>query len=65
MTLNRPDALNAWTRQLGDDMLEALDDVAADPAVRAIVLTGAGRAFSSGADLKDGGRARPRRQPTC
>lgn len=55
VTLNRPQALNAWTKQLGEDMLAALDHVADDPDVRAIVLTGAGRAFSSGADLKAGG----------
>lgn len=54
VTLNRPDALNAWVRQLGDDMLEAIDGLARDPAVRVIVITGAGRAFSSGADLKHG-----------
>ncbi len=55
ITLNRPDALNAWIRQLGVDLLAALDTAADDPEVRAIVLTGAGRAFSSGADLKAGG----------
>jgi 2-(1,2-epoxy-1,2-dihydrophenyl)acetyl-CoA isomerase len=55
IVLNRPDALNAWTKQLGEEMNAALDHVAADPEVRAIVLTGAGRAFSSGADLKAGG----------
>jgi len=54
VTLNRPEALNAWTRQLGEDMLSALDRAAEDAAVRAIVLTGEGRAFSSGADLKAG-----------
>ena len=54
MTLHRPDALNAWTRQLGDDMLEALHGFAEPDAVRAIVITGAGRAFSSGADLREG-----------
>jgi 2-(1,2-epoxy-1,2-dihydrophenyl)acetyl-CoA isomerase len=53
MTLNRPPQLNAWVRRLGDDMRRALDGFAGDPAVRAIVVTGAGRAFSSGADLKD------------
>jgi 2-(1,2-epoxy-1,2-dihydrophenyl)acetyl-CoA isomerase len=52
--LNRPDALNAWTPQLGEELTQALDDVAADPEVRAIVLIGAGRAFSSGADLRAG-----------
>jgi 2-(1,2-epoxy-1,2-dihydrophenyl)acetyl-CoA isomerase len=54
ITMNRPEALNAWTKQLGREMTEALDTVAADPEVRAIVITGAGRAFSSGADLKSG-----------
>jgi 2-(1,2-epoxy-1,2-dihydrophenyl)acetyl-CoA isomerase len=52
ITLNRPAALNAWIRRLGDDMLAALEHHAADDDVRVIVLTGAGRAFSSGADLK-------------
>ncbi|HEY5044313.1 MAG TPA: enoyl-CoA hydratase [Solirubrobacteraceae bacterium] len=51
--LNRPEALNAWNTQLGLDLLAALRGVAADEAVRAVLLTGAGRAFSSGADLKD------------
>jgi 2-(1,2-epoxy-1,2-dihydrophenyl)acetyl-CoA isomerase len=55
IVLNRPDALNAWTRRLGAELVQVLDDVAADPEVRAIVLTGAGRAFSSGADLKADG----------
>lgn len=54
LILNRPDALNAWTRQLGQELIQAIDEVAADPGVRAIVLTGAGRAFSSGADLRSG-----------
>ncbi|HWG09007.1 MAG TPA: enoyl-CoA hydratase [Solirubrobacteraceae bacterium] len=51
--LNRPHALNAWNAQFGDDLLRALGDLGADEQVRAVVLTGAGRAFSSGADLKD------------
>ena len=54
LTMNRPDALNAWTQQLGREMTEALESLAADPEVRAIVISGAGRAFSSGADLKAG-----------
>jgi 2-(1,2-epoxy-1,2-dihydrophenyl)acetyl-CoA isomerase len=53
IVLDRPKALNAWTRELGDELLAALRDVAEDDAVRAVRLTGAGRAFSSGADLKD------------
>jgi 2-(1,2-epoxy-1,2-dihydrophenyl)acetyl-CoA isomerase len=51
--LNRPDALNAWNKQLGEDLIEALKTVADDDAVRAVRITGAGRAFSSGADLRD------------
>lgn len=54
LTLDRPDALNAWTVQLGEELARALDDAIADRDVRAIVLTGAGRAFSSGADLRSG-----------
>src|SRR3954463_1189809 len=53
IVLDRPDALNAWNRRLGEELLAALRDAAADPGVRAVRLTGAGRAFSSGADLRD------------
>jgi 2-(1,2-epoxy-1,2-dihydrophenyl)acetyl-CoA isomerase len=53
--LNRPERLNAWNAQLGADLLSALRAVADDDAVRAIVITGAGRAFSSGADLREVG----------
>lgn len=55
VTLNRPAALNAWNRQLGVDLRAAVEHVADDDAARAVVVTGAGRAFSSGADLKDMG----------
>jgi 2-(1,2-epoxy-1,2-dihydrophenyl)acetyl-CoA isomerase len=51
--LNRPEALNAWNRQLGEDLLAALTRASAEEAVRAVRITGAGRAFSSGADLRD------------
>ncbi len=51
--LNRPEALNAWNTQLGLDLRAAVEHVAADDAVRAVVVRGAGRGFSSGADLKD------------
>lgn len=54
LTLNRPEALNAWTPELGRELADALELAAADPGVRAIVLTGAGRAFSAGADLRAG-----------
>jgi 2-(1,2-epoxy-1,2-dihydrophenyl)acetyl-CoA isomerase len=54
ITLNRPDSLNAWTAQLGRDLKQAITVDAADPSVRAVLVTGAGRAFSSGADLKAG-----------
>jgi 2-(1,2-epoxy-1,2-dihydrophenyl)acetyl-CoA isomerase len=50
--LNRPEALNAWTPDLGRALLAALRAASADPEVRAILLTGAGRAFSAGADVK-------------
>jgi 2-(1,2-epoxy-1,2-dihydrophenyl)acetyl-CoA isomerase len=52
--LNRPEALNAFDHALRAALARALADALADPAVRAIVLTGAGRAFSAGADLKVG-----------
>jgi 2-(1,2-epoxy-1,2-dihydrophenyl)acetyl-CoA isomerase len=51
VTLNRPDKLNAFNPALIADLRAAAAAIAADPQVRAVVLTGAGRAFSSGADL--------------
>jgi 2-(1,2-epoxy-1,2-dihydrophenyl)acetyl-CoA isomerase len=54
ITLNRPEALNAWTPRFGRELIAALDRCADDPQIRAVVITGAGRAFSSGADLKAG-----------
>jgi 2-(1,2-epoxy-1,2-dihydrophenyl)acetyl-CoA isomerase len=54
ITLNRPHALNAFDTQQALDLLAAVREVAEDDGVRAVVLTGAGRAFSSGADLKGG-----------
>ena len=51
--LNRPEALNAWNSELGDELLDAVRGVAADDTVRAVGVTGSGRAFSSGADLRD------------
>jgi 2-(1,2-epoxy-1,2-dihydrophenyl)acetyl-CoA isomerase len=51
--LNRPESMNAWNRQFGLDLLAAVNEVAEDDDVRAVRITGAGRGFSSGADLKD------------
>ncbi|RZJ26723.1 MAG: 2-(1,2-epoxy-1,2-dihydrophenyl)acetyl-CoA isomerase [Haliea sp.] len=51
LTLNRPQALNSFTRQMHQDLWAALDRAEANPAVRALVITGAGRGFCAGADL--------------
>jgi enoyl-CoA hydratase len=53
LTLNRPDALNALSRALVADLSEALRSLSADDSLRAIVLTGAGRAFCAGVDLRE------------
>jgi 2-(1,2-epoxy-1,2-dihydrophenyl)acetyl-CoA isomerase len=55
ITLNRPDTLNAWNEQFGLDLREVVTKEAKDDAVRSLLITGAGRAFSSGADLKQSG----------
>jgi 2-(1,2-epoxy-1,2-dihydrophenyl)acetyl-CoA isomerase len=54
ITLNRPESLNAWTAEFGAALRDLVLGEAADPSVRAVVITGAGRGFSSGADLKAG-----------
>lgn len=51
LTLNRPDKLNAWTPQMGQEVHHALTAAGRDEAVRVIVLTGAGRGFCAGADV--------------
>jgi enoyl-CoA hydratase/carnithine racemase len=53
ITLNRPQALNAWTMRMGAEVKHALAAAEADPRVVAIVITGAGRGFCAGADLND------------
>ncbi|HXQ11891.1 MAG TPA: crotonase/enoyl-CoA hydratase family protein [Caulobacteraceae bacterium] len=55
ITLNRPDRLNAFTGQMMLDMIAAFDAADADDAVRAVIVTGAGRGFCAGADLSGGG----------
>ena len=55
VTFNRPEKLNTWNATVAAELSQALQDAEADDAVRAIVLTGAGRAFCAGQDLADGG----------
>ena len=52
LTMNRPDARNAMTGEMIQGLLEALPRLAQDPAVRCVVLTGAGGAFCAGGDVK-------------
>jgi 2-(1,2-epoxy-1,2-dihydrophenyl)acetyl-CoA isomerase len=53
LTLNRPDALNSFNVEMKEALLAALKDAARDRSVRVVLLTGAGRAFSAGQDLKE------------
>src|SRR5581483_6142837 len=61
--LNRPDSLNSWNSQFGEDLLAAVARCREDDAVRSVLVTGAGRGFSSGADLRElGGGAATREE---
>jgi len=70
VTFNRPDRLNAYTAQMAESIRLAIANAAKDPAVRVIVLTGAGRGFCAGADMdtlqgvqRQGGERAPTRAP--
>ncbi len=52
ITLNRPDRLNAWNYPMGDEVIDAIEACNQDPGIGAIVVTGAGRGFCAGADIK-------------
>jgi enoyl-CoA hydratase/carnithine racemase len=55
ITLNRPERMNAFTSEMRDDLIDAFNKTDADDAVRAVIVTGAGKAFCAGADLSEGG----------
>ena len=59
VTINRPDNMNAFTTELSLELQHELERAHRDDAVRALVLTGEGRCFSAGADLKSGFEGRP------
>jgi 2-(1,2-epoxy-1,2-dihydrophenyl)acetyl-CoA isomerase len=59
LTLNRPDTLNAWTAEFGRELKSVIEGEASEDSVRAVLVTGAGRGFSSGADLKAGFEPHP------
>jgi enoyl-CoA hydratase/carnithine racemase len=66
ITLSRPDQLNAFTQVMRDELIDAFDQADSDDDVRAVVVTGRGRAFCAGADLSGGGDTfnADRRQPS-
>ncbi len=56
ITLNRPDKMNAFTGRMMSELIAAFDETDADDDVRAVIVTGAGRAFCAGADLSEGAK---------
>ncbi|MHB8531237.1 MAG: enoyl-CoA hydratase-related protein [Solirubrobacteraceae bacterium] len=54
LTLSRPEALNAWNERLAEELRSAIADVAGDEQVRCLLITGSGRSFSAGADVREG-----------
>jgi enoyl-CoA hydratase/carnithine racemase len=65
LTLDRPDALNTFTGRMGAELTDAYERCDADDDVRAVVLTGAGRAFCAGADLGPGDRTFEKQESTA
>ncbi len=63
ITLHRPEKLNAFTARMMKELMEAFDNTDADDAVRAVIVTGSGRAFCAGADLSGGGATFDRTSP--
>ena len=63
--LNRPERMNAWNRQFSADLLDVITEVTENREVRAVLITGAGRAFSSGADLRKPPRKLTTAPSTC
>ncbi|MCF7548588.1 enoyl-CoA hydratase-related protein [Pseudonocardia sp. WMMC193] len=63
LELHRPDALNAWTPDMGRELLDAVRRAGADPEVRAVLVTGAGRSFCAGADVKSPREVTPEGHP--
>jgi 2-(1,2-epoxy-1,2-dihydrophenyl)acetyl-CoA isomerase len=61
--LHRPEALNAWTPAMGRELLDAVERAAADDTVRAVLITGEGKAFCAGADVKDERELTPEGHP--
>ena len=64
VTLNRPRAMNALSRELRSTLARTIDRLEADPAVRVLILTGAGKALCAGLDLKESGVKGLRDAPT-
>jgi enoyl-CoA hydratase len=59
LTMNRPEAMNALSRKLRAELAQAFTDLETDPSIRVVILTGAGRAFTAGLDLKELGASDP------
>ena len=63
ITLDRPETMNAWNTQFGDELKSVVEAAATDQEVRSVTITGAGRGFSSGADLRAGFEPTPEGKP--